>query len=140
MKYLGLDLGTKRLGLAISDQLGMIAIPYKVISYNEINELIPQINDIINQERIGKIILGLPKNMNNTMGSSALMAIEFKNLLIEKTNLEVIMIDERLSTVEANNYLIDGDYRRNKRKKIIDAIAASIILDSYLRRKSNEQR
>jgi len=140
MKYLGLDLGTKRVGIAISDQLGLISSPYQVIEYSDMLDLIPKIKDIIFKEKINKIIVGLPKNMNNSLGNSAIKAIEFKDMLISATNLEVIMVDERLSTVEANNYLINSNYRRNQRKKIIDAVAASVILDSYLRRKENERK
>lgn len=134
MKCLGLDLGTKRLGLAISDRLGLISSPFQVINYNEIDELIKKITTIITQEQIEIIVLGYPKNMNNSIGKSAQAVLDFKQKLEQETNIEVVLIDERLSTVEAQNYLISSDHRRSNRKKIIDAVAASIILDTYLRR------
>lgn len=137
MKFLGLDLGTKTLGLAISDALGMISSPYKTIRYNDYNELILELKKIIESENISKLIMGLPKNMNNTLGKRAEAVINFKDLLEKHIEIEIILVDERLSTMEAEKYLLEGDLRRNKRKKIIDSVAASIILDSYLRRKEN---
>lgn len=134
MKCLGLDLGTKTLGLAISDRLGMISSPYKTLKYNEMNSLINELISIIEAEKIDVLVLGLPKNMNNTLGSSAERVLEFKELLSNKTDKEIILIDERLTTMQAEKYLIESNMRRDNRKKVIDSVAASIILDSYLRR------
>ncbi len=133
MKCLGMDLGTKTLGLAISDKNGLIASPYKVLRYNDINELINELVEIINKEKIECLVLGLPKNMNNSMGFASERSLNFKKLLEEKVNLDVNLVDERLSTVEAENVLINADVRREKRKKVIDEMAACIILDTYLR-------
>lgn len=140
MRCLGLDLGTKRLGLAISDRLGLISSPFQVIKYTDISDLIQEIVNIISQEQVEKIVLGLPKNMNNSLGSSAQAVLNFKEKLEQEIDIEIILIDERLSTVEAENYLINSDHRRSDRKKIIDAVAASVILDTYLRRIDHERK
>jgi len=137
MRCLGLDLGTKTLGLAISDKSNMIASPYKVLHWDGENYemLFKDLNDIINDNNITDLVLGLPKNMNNTLGFAAERSLKFKEALEKKYNLEVTMIDERLSTVEATNYLLEADVSRKKRKKVVDGIAASIILDTYLKMK-----
>lgn len=134
MKCLGMDLGTKTLGLATSDKLGLIASPYKTIRYNDINELVDEVVSLIDELKIEVLVLGYPKNMNNTLGEAIDRTNNFKDLLSKKTNLEINLIDERLSTVEAENILLSGDVSRMNRKKVIDAVAASIILDTYLRR------
>lgn len=135
MKYLGLDLGTKTLGLAISDKLGIIASPFKVLRYEDINSLVNDVINIINEEGIDALVLGLPKNMNNSLGFASERSINFKNLLEEKISIPIYLIDERLSTREAENILLSSDTSRYKRKKIIDAYAASIILDTFLKSK-----
>ncbi|HOP65666.1 MAG TPA: Holliday junction resolvase RuvX [Bacilli bacterium] len=135
MRILGLDLGTKTLGIAISDRLGLIANPYKTIKYNNQEDLINELEEIIKKEQITKIILGNPKNMNNSETEAANRSKEFKKLLEDNFNLEVILIDERLSTKEAENILISGDMSRKKRKNMIDKLAATIILENYLNRK-----
>ena len=133
-----MDLGTKTCGLAITDKLGIIASPYKVLRYNEINALIKDILKIINEENVGELVLGLPKNMNNSLGFASERSLNFKNELEKVTNIPIHLVDERLSTMEAENFLISSDTSREKRKKIIDAYAASIILDTFLKsRKGN---
>lgn len=135
MKYLALDLGTKTLGLAISDKLGIIASPYKVLRYDDINNLIDELLVIINEEKVDELVLGLPKNMNNSLGFASERSLNFKTLLESKCDLPIHLVDERLSTMEAENLLISNDTSRQKRKKIIDAYAASIILDTFLKSK-----
>ena len=135
MKYLALDLGTKTLGLAISDKLGIIASPYKVLRYDDINNLIDELLVIINKEKVDELVLGLPKNMNNSLGFASERSLNFKTLLESKCDLPIHLVDERLSTMEAENLLISKDTSRQKRKKIIDAYAASIILDTFLKSK-----
>jgi putative Holliday junction resolvase len=139
MKYLGLDLGTRTLGLSISDLTHTIASTYKTIRYeeNDYEYLLEELKKIIEQEQIGKLVLGLPKNMNNTIGESAERCLNFKNLLEEKINIEVEMQDERLTTVEAHNYMIEANMSRKKRKQKIDSLAANIILQTYLDRKKD---
>lgn len=129
-----MDLGTKTLGLAMSDKLGIIASPYKLIRYQKLDSLIEDVLKVIEKEKIEAIILGLPKNMNNTLGPAAERSLEFKKLLESKSNLDIHLVDERLSTVEAENLLINADVSRKNRKKIIDEVSASIILDTYLRK------
>ena len=138
MRCLGMDLGTKTLGLATSDKLGLISSPYKVIRYEDINSLVDEVISIINDLKIDTLVLGYPKNMNNTLGEAVERTIKFKELLESKVNMPITLIDERLSTVEAENYLISEDMRREDRKKVIDAVAASIILDTYLRMNKKE--
>ena len=133
MKCLGLDLGTKTLGLAISDSLGLIASPYKVIRYEDINILVKEVLEIVEKEKIEVLVLGLPKNMDNSMGFASERSLNFKKLLEEATDKRVVLVDERLSTVEAENILIGADVSRKNRKKVIDEMAAAIILDTYLR-------
>jgi putative Holliday junction resolvase len=138
MKCLGMDLGTKTLGLATSDKLGIISSPYKVLRYEDINNLVDEVVKLIDELRIDTLVLGYPKNMNNSLGEAVERTMKFKELLESKVNMNINLIDERLSTVEAENYLINEDMRREARKKIIDAVAASIILDTYLRMNKGE--
>lgn len=137
MRYIGLDLGTKTLGVAISDKLGMIASFYKTINFKEeeYESLLTPLKEIIDEYKIEKIVLGLPKNMNNSIGFAGERSISFKKILEDNLNMEVILEDERLSSVEANNIMIASDLSRNKRKKKVDALAATIILQRYLDRK-----
>lgn len=139
MKYLGLDLGTRTLGLAISDPTGLIATSYKIIRHNEeYDKLVEILNDEIIDNNIGELVLGFPKNMDNTIGERGQIALQFKEKLEKELDIPVHMQDERLSTVEATNLLIANDLSRNKRKKVIDSVAATIILQSYLDRKGRE--
>lgn len=136
MKYMGLDLGTKTLGISLSDPLGLIASSYKIIRHDENYEsLIPQIQELVEKENIQEIVLGLPKNMNNTIGERAEKSYEFQKKLKEQLKIPVHLEDERLSTREAENLLISNDTSRKKRKKVIDSLAATIILQSYLDKK-----
>ena len=134
MRYIGLDLGTKTLGISISS--GIIATNYATLRHDEdYNYLVNEVNKIVLKEHIDKIVLGFPKNMNNTIGERANITLEFKKKLEEKTKLEVILEDERLTSVVANNTLIMHNMSREKRKKKVDGLASVIILQSYLDRK-----
>lgn len=135
MRYLGLDLGTKTLGLAVSDKTNTIATPLKTLHYKEYGELIIELKKIILEKEIGTFVLGYPKNMNNTLGPAVARTESFKNYLEQNFNLPIVLMDERLSTVEAENILISTDTKRKKRKQIIDSYAAAIILDTFLKRK-----
>lgn len=134
MRYLGLDLGTKTLGLAISDQNGLISSPYKLIKFKDVNDAINEVINIIDKEKIGTLVLGLPKNMDGSLGFAAERSISFKKLLEEKKDINIKLVDERLSTVEAENLLISDGMSRKKRKDVIDTLSACIILDTYLRK------
>ena len=139
MRYLGLDLGTKTLGVALSDITQTIATSYITLRYTDENILLEDLSKIIEEFEIKKIVLGFPKNMNNTIGPKALSTIEFKEKLENKFKIPVILQDERLTTVEATNYMLEADISRKKRKQKIDSLAATIILQTYLdRRDKNE--
>lgn len=133
MRYLGLDLGTKTLGLALTDKSKLIASPYKTLRYEKLDELIMPLKELVKEKNITKFILGLPKNMNNSLGYAVDRTMDFKKILEENFNIPVILIDERLSTVEAEKILISTDTKRKKRKGVIDSYAAAIILDTYLK-------
>lgn len=136
MRYLGLDLGTKTLGLAISDKLGIVATSYKILRHDEdYDSLIDLLKDEISNNQIEALVLGLPKNMNNSIGERGEIALEFKKKLEDAFSLPVYMQDERLTTRQAESILIYNDMSRKKRKKVIDSLAATIILQSYLDRK-----
>lgn len=137
MRYLGLDLGSKTLGVATSDTTNTIATALKTIHFSDedYSSLINPLKDLIKEYNITKIILGLPKNMNNTLGERAEITIKFKELIEKNLNIEVILMDERLTTVISNNIMISADLSRKKRKKKVDALAASLILQSYLDKK-----
>ena len=133
MKYLAMDLGTKRLGLAVSTS-GVLTTPYKLISFKTYEEARDEVIKIIEKEKITCLVLGLPKNMDNSMGFASERSLNFKKLLEEKCSLPVNLVDERLSTVEAESILIENNYSRAKRKNVIDELSACIILDTYLRK------
>ena len=137
MRCLGLDLGTKTLGVALSDKANIIASPYKVLHYDGENYdiLFKDLDSIISLNEITDLVLGLPKNMNNTLGFAAERSLKFKEALEKRYDAKVVLVDERLSTVEATNYLLEADMSRKKRKKVVDGVAASIILDTYLKMK-----
>ena len=134
MRYLGLDLGSKTLGIAISDVTNVIASVYTTLRFDDENyeSLILPLKEIIDKENITTLVLGLPKNMNNTLGDRALITINFKDMLEQTLKLPVIMEDERLTSVISNRVLIDANMSRNKRKKKVDGMAAVIILQGYL--------
>ena len=136
MRCLGLDLGSKTLGVAISDRTNLIASVYTTLRFDDedYNSLIEPLREIILKEEIDTLVLGLPKNMNNTLGERAMITLEFKNMLEKEFGLSVVMEDERLTSVISNNILISADMSRNKRKKKVDGIAAEIILQGYLDR------
>jgi len=134
MRCLRLDLGSKTLGIAISDRTNCIASVYTTLRFDneDYNSLILPLKEIIDKEEIDTLVLGLPKNMNNTLGERALITLEFKKMLEDEFKLNVIMEDERLTSVISNNILIQADMSRNKRKKKVDGMAAVIILQGYL--------
>ena len=136
MRCLGLDLGSKTLGIAISDRTNFIASVYKTIFFKDedYSSLIEPLREIIKNEEIGTLILGLPKNMNNSLGTRAMITLEFKDMLEREFGLPVVMEDERLTSVISNNILISANMSRNKRKKKVDGMAAEIILQGYLDR------
>ena len=136
MKYLGLDLGSRTLGIATSDATGMIASSYKTIKHNEeYDKLLIEVKQIIEELNIEAIVLGFPKNMNNTIGPKGELSIKFKEELEKKVSIPIYLQDERLSTKSATDMLISGNVSRKNRKKVVDSIAATIILQTYLDRR-----
>lgn len=140
MRYLGIDLGSKTLGLAISDPTRTIASPLKTIFFKDENyqSTISEIKQIVEDYNIKKIILGFPKNMNNTLGERAIITTEYKNILEENIDVEVILFDERLTSVISNQVLIEAALSRKKRKTKVDSVAAQIILQDYLNKENNK--
>ncbi len=134
MRILGLDLGSKTLGVAVSDITETISSGITTIRFSENNfdEAKEKLKPIIDEYNVKLIILGLPKNMNNTSGLAAERTIKFKTLLESSFNIEVGLQDERLSSVAAENVLLLADVSRKKRKKKVDTVAATIILQNYL--------
>ncbi len=135
MRIIGLDYGTKTVGVALSDALGITAQGVETITRKEENKLrktLARIEQIISENDVDKIVVGLPKNMNNTEGERAQACRDFAQRLEDRTGLEVILWDERLSTVSANQVLMESGVRRENRKAVIDKIAAVFILQGYL--------
>lgn len=135
MRLMGLDYGTKTVGVALSDPLGLTAQAIETISRKEENKLrrtCARIEELIHEYGVEKIVLGFPKHMNNDIGERAEKALEFRDMLQRRTGIEVIMWDERLTTVEAERTLIESGVRRENWKKHIDQIAAVFILQGYL--------
>lgn len=134
MRILGLDLGTKTLGIAISDATEMIATGITTLRFeeNKPENCINELSNIINEYNVKSIVIGLPKNMNNTLGEAAKRTEEFIKILNDNYDLPVYRQDERLSSVSANNVLLQADISRKKRKSKVDTIAATIILQNYL--------
>ena len=135
MRIMGLDYGSKTVGVAISDPLGITAQGIETICRKDENKLrrtCARIEELIREYEVERIVLGLPKHMNNDIGERAERSMEFGKMLERRTGLEVVMWDERLTTVEAERTLIENKVRREDRKKYIDKIAAVFILQGYL--------
>ena len=135
MRVLGLDFGAKTVGVAVSDPLGLTAQGVETITRTQENKLrktLARIETLAGDFEVEKIVLGFPKHMNNDIGDRAEKSMEFGRMLERRTGLEVVMWDERLTTVEAERTLIENKVRREDRKKYIDQIAAVFILQGYL--------
>ena len=141
MRILGLDYGSKTVGVAVSDPLGFTAQGVEIIrrkSENKMRQTLARIEELIAQYQVEEIVLGLPKNMNNTLGDRAEKSLELKETLERRTGLPVVMWDERLTTVSANRVLMETGVRRENRKEHVDEIAAVFILQGYLDYLSNK--
>lgn len=135
MRILGLDFGSKTVGVAVTDELMITAQGVEIIrrkSPNKLRTTLARIQELVEQYHVEKIVLGLPKNMNDTEGERCEKTREFKELLEKRTGLEVILWDERLTTVAADEAMIEMGIRREDRKKYVDEIAAMFILRGYL--------
>ncbi len=134
MRIIGIDYGEKRIGIAISDPLGITAQGLPTIERTNIQEDMQKILNIIREKEVGEIVVGLPKHMNNSLGEKAQEVLVFVDLLKKHSNLPVSVIDERLSTVRAQRAMLEGNLSRKKRKDRVDMIAAQLILQDYLDR------
>ncbi|MBS5646783.1 MAG: Holliday junction resolvase RuvX [Lachnospiraceae bacterium] len=144
MRIMGLDFGSKTVGVAVSDPLGITAQGIEIVrrtSENKLRKTLARIEELVTEYEVTEIVLGFPKNMNNTIGERAEKSLAFKEMLERRTGLPVVMWDERLTTVAANRTLIEGGVRRENRKDYVDMLAAVYILQGYLdsrERTSNE--
>lgn len=134
MKMIGLDLGTKTLGMAVSDSLGIIATPIGTIRFEDrdLNFALIEVEKVIKEKQIQKIVLGLPRHMSGDVGTLGDYVYEFKKMLEDKFKLEVVLVDERLTSKLANQSMLFADLSRQKRKNNVDKIAATFILQTYL--------
>ena len=135
MRILGLDYGSKTVGVAVSDPLGLTAQSVETIwrkQENKLRQTLARIEELAAEYQAEKIVLGLPKNMNNTIGERAEKTLEFREMLERRTGLPVVMWDERLTTVEAHRTMMESGVRREDRKKYVDKLAAVYILQGYL--------
>ena len=140
MRYLGLDLGTTSLGVAISDKTNTLVSPLTLIKFKreDYNDALNKLMEIIKDKNISKVVLGFPKNMDNSLGFAAQRSLNFKKLL-ENENIEVILEDERLTTVEAINIMKNNGLKRINEQNKTDVLSAVLILESYLKRQSHEK-
>jgi putative Holliday junction resolvase len=132
MRILGLDIGSKTIGVAVSDEMGLIAQGITTLKRKGLHQDVEQLLKVIEEHGVKKIIVGLPKNMNGTLGPSAKMVLSFLEELKKFIDLPIITWDERLSTVAAQRALLEADMSRKKRKRVIDKVAALLILQGYL--------
>ena len=131
MRILGLDFGSKTVGVAVSDPLGITAQPVEIVrrkSESKLRQTLARIEELVREYGAEKLVLGLPKNMNNTLGERAEKSLAFKEMLEKRTELPVVMWDERLTTVAANRAMMEGGVRRENRGQYVDALAATLIL------------
>lgn len=142
MRIMGLDYGSVTVGVAISDALLVTAQGIEVIrrkQENKLRQTLARIDELVKEYEVNLIVLGYPKNMNNTVGERGEKSEEFAEMLRKRTGLEVILWDERLTTVSAHNAMIEGNMRREDRAKIVDKVAAVLILQGYLDRRAQQE-
>ena len=135
MRIMGLDFGSKTVGVAISDPLFLTAQGIEIVrrkSQGKLRQTLARIEELKDEYEVGKIVLGFPKNMNNTEGERCEKTLEFKEMLEKRTGLEVVLWDERLTTVEADRTMMQVGIRRENRKEYVDELAAIFILQGYL--------
>ncbi len=140
MKTLSLDVGSKYIGVAISDDLGIVAVGLEVIKREYLKKDIDRIKTLIEENGVEELVVGLPKKLNNEVGIQADKTIAFTESLKEHIDIPVKMWDERLTTAEAEKMLISMNVSRGKRKKVIDKVAAQLILDGYLQFNKNRKK
>ncbi|SES72003.1 putative holliday junction resolvase [Natronincola peptidivorans] len=131
-RIMALDVGDKRIGVALSDLMGWTAQGLETLTRTNIKKDLQRLEEIIRANNVNKIVVGLPKNMNGTLGPQSEKVIVFAERLEKRTNIEIVYWDERLSTVSAERSLIEADVSRKKRKTVIDKVASTYILQNYL--------
>lgn len=132
MRILGLDHGTKRVGVAVSDEMHLIAQPLEYIAPEPFADFLARLNEILREKEIGLIVIGMPRNMDGSYGPAALKVQEFAAVLKDAVAVPLKLWDERLTTTQAQKFLIQGGVRRDQRKEKVDQTAAAILLQSYL--------
>jgi|SRR6516225_5687154 putative Holliday junction resolvase len=132
MRILALDHGTKRIGIALSDELKLIAQPIEFAPAEPFSEFLVRLKELLSQKEVELILVGMPRNMNGSYGPAALKVEEFVATLRSAITIPIKTWDERLTSAQANRYLIEGNMRREKRKEKVDQMAAAILLQSYL--------
>ncbi len=132
MRILALDHGTKRIGIAVSDELKMIAQPLEFVPAEPLTKFLERLKEVLRDKEVELILVGMPRNMDGSYGPAAAKAKEFVEAVKQAVNVPVQTWDERLTTVQANRLLIQGGVRREKRKEKVDKMAAAILLQSYL--------
>ena len=143
MRIMGLDFGSKTVGVAVSDPLYMTAQGVEIIrrkQEDKLRQTLARIEELIQQYEVEQIVLGLPKNMNDTEGERVDKTLSFRDMLTRRTGLEVVLWDERLTTVEADKIMMEVGIRRENRKDYEDMIAATLILQGYLDLRSREKK
>ena len=134
MRYMGLDLGNRTVGVAFSDPMGIVATGYETFRFNEkdLQKVLEYVKILVVEKKVDKIVLGLPKNMDGTLGFQSDYVLRFKKMVEDEINIEVILVDERLTTTQVTRVMLDADLSRKKRKAQVDKLAAVVILQSYL--------
>ncbi|MFC1905920.1 Holliday junction resolvase RuvX [Chloroflexota bacterium] len=138
MRALGLDVGEKRIGVALSDIMGMLASPLTIINVSDEQNALHNISELCSSNEVERIVVGLPKSMDGSIGNQAQKVQSFCDSLAKVVNIPIETWDERLSSVEANRVMMAAGTKKDKKKQLRDAIAAAIILQGYLDRKTNE--
>jgi putative Holliday junction resolvase len=132
MRILGIDHGTKRIGLAISDELGIIAQPLEFVPAEPFDKFLARLKEIIREKEVELLLVGMPRNMDGSYGPAALKVQEFTAVLGDTVGIPIKLWDERLTSAQANRFLIQANVRRDQRKEKVDKMAAAILLQSYL--------
>src|SRR5215831_18036172 len=132
MRILAIDHGTKRIGIAISDELKTIAQPLEIIPAEPFPAFLARLKELVGERQVERVLVGMPRNMNGTYGPAALKVEEFVAALRKALTVPIKTWDERLTSAQANRFLIEGNVRRDKRKEKVDKTAAAILLQSYL--------
>lgn len=137
MRIIGLDYGSVTCGVALSDESFLIASPMETIRYKEMDELLSKLDIYFSKYEIGVIVLGNPINLDGSISKRSEITLEFKTILENRYDVQVVLEDERLTSVIVNNILIENNTKRENRKKVVDKLAACLILEGYLDRRNN---